>query len=74
MTRRLTSISPNGGFLNSAASPADVYRIPVGEHEDLWGELEQSMSSPLNFDGVGGCEEGKTGSKENYRRDGRLGG
>lgn len=40
-------------------------RRQSGEHEDLWGGMERSMSSSLNFGGAGGCEEGKTeGSKE----------
>lgn len=44
----------------------------LGEHKDLWGGLERSMSSPLNFDGAGACEKGKTGSDENCRRGGSL--
>lgn len=27
--------------------------------------LERSMSPSLNFDGTGGCEEGKTGGRDN---------
>lgn len=59
----------------SAQISSRVTVTPLGgEHEDLWGGLERRMSSPLNFDGTGGFEKGKTGSDENCRRGGSLGG
>jgi hypothetical protein len=44
------------------------------EHEDLWGGMERSMSSSLNFGGAGGCEEGKTEGSKEQREAARLGG
>ncbi|WP_234689268.1 hypothetical protein, partial [Allorhizobium ampelinum] len=49
---------------------ADTPPIQIGEHEDLWGMRKQSMPSSLNFDGIGVCDECKTGCKENSRRGG----
>jgi hypothetical protein len=44
---------------------ASAISSPFGEHKHLWGGIERSMSPSLNFDGTGGCEEGKTSGREN---------
>ncbi len=55
-----------GGAGGRAAAEKDPMIYDLGEHEDLWGGMERSMSSSLNFGGASGREEGKT-NNENSR-------